>query len=169
MTSGCRTFWSKVVFTFRSKLEHKVPPPVVAVVIAGIMWGVSTFGSPLPFSPEVTKTLVPLLVIIGVSFDLLGLLAFRQSKTTINPMSPDKTSALVTGGIYRLTRNPMYVGLVLFLTAWAIQLSMLWPFIGPVLFVIYINRFQIAPEERVMDSKFGNDYSDYKNKVRRWL
>jgi protein-S-isoprenylcysteine O-methyltransferase Ste14 len=90
-------------------------------------------------------------------------------KTTINPMSPNKTSALVTGGIYRLSRNPMYVGLFLFLMAWAIQLSMLWPFIGPVLFVIYINRFQITPEERVMESKFGDEYSVYKNKVRRWL
>jgi protein-S-isoprenylcysteine O-methyltransferase Ste14 len=76
---------------------------------------------------------------------------------------------LVTGGIYRLSRNPMYVGLVLFLMAWAIQLSMLWPYIGPVFFIIYINRFQIAPEERVMENKFGVEYSAYKNKVRRWL
>jgi protein-S-isoprenylcysteine O-methyltransferase Ste14 len=63
----------------------------------------------------------------------------------------------------------MYVGFVLFLMAWAIQLSVLWPFIGPVLFIVYMNRFQIAPEERVMESKFGDEYSVYKNKVRRWL
>jgi protein-S-isoprenylcysteine O-methyltransferase Ste14 len=154
---------------FELKLNHKVPPPVVAALIAGTMWGMSAYEPALPLSPEVTQVLVLLLVIVGVSFDLCGLLAFRQSKTTINPMSPDKTSALVTGGIYRITRNPMYVGLFLFLTAWAIQLSMVLPFIGPVLFVIYINRFQIAPEERVMESKFGDKYSDYKNKVRRWL
>jgi protein-S-isoprenylcysteine O-methyltransferase Ste14 len=154
---------------FELKLNHKLPPPVVAVIIAGTMWGMSAYEPTLPFPPDVTQILALLLVIVGVSFDTCGLLAFRHSKTTINPMSPDKTSALVTGGIYRFTRNPMYVGLFLFLTAWAIQLSMLWPIIGPVLFVIYINRFQIAPEERVMESKFGYVYSNYRNKVRRWL
>ncbi len=154
---------------FKLKLDHKVPPPAVAALIAGTTWGMPAYEPVLPLSPEITQALVLLLVIVGVSFDLFGLLAFRQSKTTINPMSPDKTAALVTGGIYRFSRNPMYVGLVLLLTAWAIQLSMLWAFIGPVLFVIYINRFQIAPEERVMEAKFGDEYLVYKNKVRRWL
>ncbi|MFT5549098.1 MAG: protein-S-isoprenylcysteine O-methyltransferase Ste14 [Gammaproteobacteria bacterium] len=154
---------------FQLKLDNKVPPPVVATLIAVTMWGLSAYEPALFLSAKTTETLVLLLVIVGVSFDVCGLLAFRQSKTTINPMSPDKTTALVTGGIYRLSRNPMYVGLALFLTAWAIQLSMLWPFIGPVLFVIYINRFQIAPEERVMEAKFGDEYLVYKNKVRRWL
>jgi len=154
---------------FQLKLDNKVPPPVVATLIAVLMWGLSAYEPALHLSAKMTETLVLLLVIVGVSFDVCGLLAFRQSKTTINPMSPDRTTALVTGGIYRLSRNPMYVGLVLFLTAWAIQLSMLWPFIGPVLFVIYINRFQIAPEERVMEAKFADEYSVYMNKVRRWL
>jgi protein-S-isoprenylcysteine O-methyltransferase Ste14 len=157
------------VSIFELNLDNKVPPPVVATLVAATMWGISTYEPALSLSAEMTETLVLLLVIIGVLFDVCGLLAFRQSKTTINPMSPDKASALVTGGIYRFSRNPMYVGLVLFLTAWAIQLSMLWPFIGPVLFVIYINRFQIAPEERIMESKFRDEYSVYKNRVRRWL
>jgi protein-S-isoprenylcysteine O-methyltransferase Ste14 len=154
---------------FKLKLDTKVPPPVVATIIAVAMWGLSAYEPVLTLTAEMTETLILLLVIIGVSFDVCGLLAFRQSKTTINPMNPNKTTALVTSGIYRFSRNPMYVGLVLFLTAWAIQLSMLWPFIGPVLFVIYINRFQIKPEEREMESKFEDEYSVYKNKVRRWL
>jgi protein-S-isoprenylcysteine O-methyltransferase Ste14 len=157
------------VSNLESKLTHKVPPPIVAVFISATMWGMSAYEPTLPFPPDSTQTLVLLMVIAGVSFDTLGLLAFRKSKTTLNPMTPDKTSALVTSGIYRITRNPMYVGLVLFLIAWATQLSMLWPFIGPMFFVIYINRFQIAAEERVMQSKFGDEYSAYKNKVRRWL
>jgi protein-S-isoprenylcysteine O-methyltransferase Ste14 len=154
---------------FELKLDNKVPPPAVALLIAATMWHLSAYEPALSLSAEMSEILVLFLVIVGVSFDVCGLLAFRQLKTTINPMSPNKTSALVTGGIYRLSRNPMYVGLFLFLMAWAIQLSMLWPFIGPVLFVIYINRFQITPEERVMESKFGDEYSVYKNKVRRWL
>jgi protein-S-isoprenylcysteine O-methyltransferase Ste14 len=154
---------------FELKLDNKVPPPAVALLVAAMMWHLSTYEPALSLSAEMSEILILFLVIVGVSFDVCGLLAFRQLKTTINPMSPNKTSALVTGGIYRLSRNPMYVGLFLFLMAWAIQLSMLWPFIGPVLFVIYITRFQITPEERVMESKFGDEYSIYKNKVRRWL
>ena len=154
---------------FELKLDNKVPPPAVALIIAAMMWHLSAYEPALSLLAEMSEILILFLVIVGVSFDVCGLLAFRQLKTTINPMSPNKTSALVTGGIYRLSRNPMYVGLFLFLMAWAIQLSMLWPFIGPVLFVIYITRFQIIPEERVMESKFGDEYSIYKNKVRRWL
>jgi protein-S-isoprenylcysteine O-methyltransferase Ste14 len=154
---------------FELKLDNKVPPPAVALLVAAMMWHLSTYEPALSLSAEMSEILILFLVIVGVSFDVCGLLAFRQLKTTINPMSPNKTSALVTGGIYRLSRNPMYVGLFLFLMAWAIQLSMLWPFIGPILFVIYITRFQITPEERVMESKFGDEYSIYKNKVRRWL
>ena len=154
---------------FELKLDNKVPPPAVALIIAAMMWHLSAYEPALSLSAEMSEILILFLVIVGVSFDVCGLLAFRQLKTTINPMSPNKTSTLVTGGIYRLSRNPMYVGLFLFLMAWAIQLSMLWPFIGPVLFVIYITRFQITPEERVMESKFGDEYSIYKNKVRRWL
>ncbi len=154
---------------FELKLYNKVPPPAVALSIAAMMWNLSAYEPALSLLAEMSEILILFLVIVGVSFDVCGLLAFRQLKTTINPMSPNKTSALVTGGIYRLSRNPMYVGLFLFLMAWAIQLSMLWPFIGPVLFVIYITRFQITPEERVMESKFGDEYSIYKNKVRRWL
>jgi len=84
-------------------------------------------------------------------------------------MKPGKASALVTAGIYKLTRNPMYLGLVLLLCAWAFYLAAIWPFVGPVLFIAYINRFQIGPEERIMGAKFGGDYADYVSRVRRWI
>ena len=150
-------------------LEHKIPPPVVAVLIATAMWAISSLQPALPLPPALRQFLTAALAIVGVSFDLLGLFAFLRSRTTINPMKPDKASTLVTGGVYRLTRNPMYVGLALLLTAWAVHLSMLWPFIGPVLFVLYMNRFQIGPEERIMSGKFGDEYAAYVARVRRWL
>jgi protein-S-isoprenylcysteine O-methyltransferase Ste14 len=150
-------------------LEHKIPPPIVAAIIATAMWGISSLEPALPLAPAMRQFLAATLAIVGVSFDLLGLLAFRRSRTTINPMKPSKASALVTGGIYRVTRNPMYVGLALLLSAWAMHLSMLWPFLGPALFVIYMNRFQIGPEERVMRGKFGEQYAAYAARVRRWL
>jgi protein-S-isoprenylcysteine O-methyltransferase Ste14 len=150
-------------------LELKIPPPVVAILIATAMWGVSSHQPSLSLVPALRPFLAAALAIIGVTFDLLGLLAFRRSRTTINPMKPGKASALVTGGVYRVTRNPMYVGLALLLTAWAVHLSMLSAFVGPVLFIIYMNRFQIGPEERVMRSKFGEVYAAYAARVRRWL
>jgi protein-S-isoprenylcysteine O-methyltransferase Ste14 len=150
-------------------LELKIPPPVVALLVAAVMWGLSLQEPSLPLAPTVRQFLVAAIAISGVTFDLLGLLAFRRSRTTVNPMKPSKTSVLVTGGIFRFTRNPMYLGLAFLLAAWAVHLSMLWPFVGPVLFVIYIDRFQIGPEERVMESKFGDEYARYSGRVRRWL
>ena len=150
-------------------LEHKIPPPVVALVIMAMMWGLSAFQPTLPLPPEVRLFSIIALVIAAVMFAFLGIRAFRRSQTTTDPLNPDKASALVTEGIFRFSRNPMYVGLALLVSAWAIYLSVLWCFIGPILFILYINRFQIAPEERAMKSKFGDEYIAYTERVRRWL
>jgi protein-S-isoprenylcysteine O-methyltransferase Ste14 len=150
-------------------LEHRIPPPVVAALIATAMWGASTLPPSLPLAPVVRQLAVAALAVAGVGFDLLGLLVFFRAKTTPNPLHPGKASALVTAGIYRVSRNPMYLGLALVLTAWAVHLSSLWPFLGPALFVLYMNRFQIAPEERVLGDMFGEEYAAYAARVRRWL
>lgn len=150
-------------------LEHRIPPPLVAALVAAAMWGLASQPPALPLDPALRRPLAAALAVAGVGFDLLGLWAFLRARTTINPMTPGKASALVTGGIYRLTRNPMYVGLAFLLAAWAVHLSMLWPLAGPVLFVLYMNRFQIGPEERVMRAKFGDQYAAYAARVRRWL
>jgi protein-S-isoprenylcysteine O-methyltransferase Ste14 len=105
----------------------------------------------------------------GGCISLAGVVSFRRAKTTVNPLKPEKASSLVTGGIYKVTRNPMYLGLVLVLLAWAVFLSSAWALAGPVAFVLYMNRFQIEPEERVMGTMFGDNYSEYKARVRRWL
>jgi protein-S-isoprenylcysteine O-methyltransferase Ste14 len=158
-----------IVATSMRALEHRIPPPVVAVLIAIAMWSVSALGPSLPLLPIIRHLAVAGLAVAGFTFDLLGVIAFRRSKTTINPLQPAKASTLITAGVYKFTRNPMYVGLALILTAWAFHLSSLWPFLGPVLFVLYINRFQIAPEERLLGAKFGEEYAAYAARVRRWL
>lgn len=129
----------------------------------------SALGPQLAIASGPRYAAVAILVLAGVAFDLLGLVAFRASRTTINPLKPERASALVTGGVYRLTRNPMYVGMGLLLLALAVYLSALLPFAGPVLFVLYITRFQIQPEERVLSGIFGEAYSTYAARVRRWL
>lgn len=137
--------------------------------MAIVMWLVAPYGPALGLGGAPRYAAAIVLAAIGVMFDLLGLLAFRASRTTINPMRPERTAVLVTGGVYRISRNPMYVGMLFLLLGWATYLSALLPFLGPIIFVLYITRFQIRPEERVLSQLFGEQYSHYLARVRRWL
>ena len=150
-------------------LELKIPPPAVAALIAAAMWGISLI-TPLLDVPLFTRVSAAIvLALTGGGFSLAGVISFRRAKTTVNPMKPETTTSLVSSGIYSVTRNPMYVGLLLVLLAWAIYLSSAWALLGPIGFVVYISRFQIAPEERVLSTLFGSEYTAYQSKVRRWL
>ena len=150
-------------------LELKVPPPVVALLIGGLMWAISLVGYALSVTAPVRVALTVVAAVIGGIFSLAGVLAFRRARTTVNPMKPETASALVTDGIYRCTRNPMYVGLLFFLVAGAIYLLTPLALLGPLLFMLYITRFQILPEEKVLVAMFGSSFADYQTKVRRWL
>lgn len=150
-------------------LDHRIPPPAVGALVAAAMWACASLGPQLSLAPALRYALMGVLVAAGLAFDLLGLLAFRASRTTINPLKPARASVLVTGGVYRITRNPMYVGMGLLLLAWAVHLSALLPFAGPVAYVLYITRFQIRPEEKVLAQIFGDAYAAYAARVRRWL
>jgi len=121
----------------------------------------------LPTVPRVSAALA--IALAGGGLDLAGAISFRAVRTTINPMKPAASSSLVTSGIYRVTRNPMYLGLLLILVAWATFLSSAWALLGPAAFVLYMNRFQIAPEERMLSALFGAEYTAYQSGVRRWL
>jgi protein-S-isoprenylcysteine O-methyltransferase Ste14 len=109
------------------------------------------------------------IALVGIGFSAAGVLAFRRARTTVNPTTPEKATALVSSGAYRITRNPMYVGLAWVLVAWAVFLSSGWALLGVVAFVLYIGRFQIAPEERALAQLFGSEYAAYRARVRRWL
>ncbi len=150
-------------------LEHKIPPPVVAALVALAMWLVAPLGPRLALGASTSLVLATSLFAVALAFDLAGLLAFRASRTTTNPLTPERASKLVTGGVYRVTRNPMYVGLCFILLAWAVYLSALLPFLGPLVYILYITRFQIVPEERVLRQLFGEQYIQYTARVRRWL
>lgn len=149
-------------------LELKIPPPVVGLLVASAMWGVAR-ALPAVLAVKDPEFAAAIVALIGVSFDIAGIVSFYLAKTTINPLRPHKTTALVSTGIYRVTRNPMYVGLLFLLIAWAIYLSSAWALFGPLAFVLYMNRFQIGPEEKVLAALFGDEFTEYKKKVRRWL
>lgn len=150
-------------------LENKVPPPVVALMFGLAMWGLSIGIPGIEIAMPIRMITAIVASIVGIGFCLLGVLSFRRAKTTVNPLKPETASSLVSSGIYRVSRNPMYVGFALFLTAWAIYLASPWSLIGVLGFVLYMNRFQIVPEERAMAVLFGEAFVIYKSKVRRWL
>jgi len=150
-------------------LELKVPPPVVAALVGASMWVMSKLA-PAIAEPEFIRTVTALAVALaGAALTLAGVLSFRQARTTVNPMKPEATTLLVRSGVYSVSRNPMYLGLLVVLLAWAAFLSSAWAMLGPLAYVLYISRFQIAPEERILSAKFGASYAEYKSRVRQWL
>jgi protein-S-isoprenylcysteine O-methyltransferase Ste14 len=151
-----------------NRLELKVPPPVVALCLALLMWFAPSLGQPeVPLQVRVGVALV--LVLIGLSISISGMVAFRRARTTISPVKASAASSLVTTGVYRFTRNPMYLGLLLTLLAWAAFLFNPVALLFVPIFVLYINRFQIKPEERTLSALFGGEYGAYQERVRRWL
>lgn len=150
-------------------LDLRIPPPVVALLAAGAMWGIARFAPLVDLPQSLRLGAAIACAVVGVVVDVAGIVSFRRAGTTVNPMHPKKTTALVCSGIYGFTRNPMYVASVFFLVAWAAYLSSAWALLGPVAFVLYMNRFQISPEERILEQLFGASYADYRSRVRRWL
>jgi protein-S-isoprenylcysteine O-methyltransferase Ste14 len=150
-------------------LELKVPPPVVAGTLAFVMWRLAVAAPAWAVDVPGRVPVAIAFVLAGLLIDASGLVAFLKAKTTINPLKPGATSALVTRGIYRYTRNPMYLGLLCLLTGWGVHLAHPAALVCVPAFVLYISRFQIAPEERALAAKFGAEYDRYRSLVRRWL
>jgi len=171
--ASCR--WSRLNSNVRPhtgapmSLELRIPPPVVALLVAAAMWLASAWGPGLELTTSIRITLTIIIAMPGVLFSLAGMISFRRAQTTMNPMSPERASALVSSGIYAITRNPMYVGLLLDLLSWAVFLSSPLALAGPLAYFFYIQRFQIQPEERILARMFGAEYAEYQSKVRRWL
>ena len=163
-------------------LELKIPPPVVALACALLAWRLSVApqrgASAWRLSVALPAWTLPWpgrhwlaggLVAIGLALDLSALSAFLRARTTINPLAPARTSSIVRGGAYRFTRNPMYLGLACSLSGLAAWLAHPLALAGPVLFVAWVTRFQIVPEERALRAAFGAPYADYLRRVRRGL
>jgi len=150
-------------------LEARIPPPVIGVVVAALMWALSRMGPvfDIPWAIRVLAAVV--FALLGGTICVAGVVSFARAKTTVNPLKPETATALVASGVYRWTRNPMYLGFLMVLLGWTVFLASPWGVLGPVIFVFYMNRFQIAPEERALEQLFGSSYVAYRSKVRRWL
>jgi protein-S-isoprenylcysteine O-methyltransferase Ste14 len=150
-------------------LETRVPPPVVMLIAALLIWGLRrTFPEMGVFIPG-RRAIYWTLLALGLLVAVAGIVSFRRARTTVNPMKPDTASSLVTSGIYRFTRNPMYVGDALILLAVVVFFSNPLGLAGVVLFVAWMNLLQIPAEERALRARFGEAYDAYRARVRRWL
>ena len=150
-------------------LELKIPPVAVVLLVASLMWLASwampAFGFEFPARAFLSATVA----VAGLIISGFGIASFRQARTTVNPLKPESASSLVVSGIYRLTRNPMYLGFLLVLLGWALFLSNALALLFLPLFIFYMNRFQIEPEEKALHSLFGQQFVAYASQVRRWL
>lgn len=153
--------------------EHRIPPPVIDLACAGGMWALAR-GFPgaqiwpraaYPFGVGAALGLA----LAGSVLALAGVWEFRRARTTVNPLAPRRASALVQTGVFAITRNPMYLGMLLVQIGWATYLGNAAALCVLPLFVLLINRLQIQAEERILRERFGAHYTRYAKRVRRWV
>lgn len=152
-----------------ARLELRIPPDLVALAVAGLMW-LASVAIPWPGGARVRWIpAAAVLLVAGTALIVAARVAFARIGTTFSPVAPQHSRRLVTTGVYRFTRNPMYLGTLLVLLAFAAWLAHPWAAVATLSYVAYIDRFQIRPEERVLRARFGSEYADYVRTVRRWI
>lgn len=152
-----------------ARLERRVPPLAVTVLLAGLMSVLAVQWPAMVFAVPGHRALAVATMAAGLAVALAGVVAFRRAGTSVDPMNVRKAATLVTAGIYRVTRNPMYLGFLLVLLGVALWWAHAVAALAVPLFVLYMNRFQIEPEERWLRERYGVDFEDYCKRVRRWL
>ena len=149
-------------------LELKVPPVAVALIHGVGMWVLSGSGDSAVGLTTPLGLAAGSLVLLGAMLATTAVLQFRSYKTTVDPREPAASSAIVTTGVYRFSRNPMYLAFGLILAGWSLYLAEPQTLLLIPVFVLYITRFQIRPEERLLEERFGSEYAEYSSQVRRW-
>ena len=152
-----------------SHLELKVPPDVVWVLVAGLMWLASVRTPRLGLPSPLRIGIAVALTVVGVWAMVSARVLLERANTTWRPMTPGQATSLVTSGVYSLSRNPIYLGMLLVMLGWAVALASLAALALSSVFVLYLDRFQIGPEERALSAILGQEYLDYLARVRRWV
>lgn len=152
-------------------LACRIPPPLL-VLLCG--WGMAQAAQrwpqwPLPLPDAAALGLMGILLLLAVVLESSAVRAFVQRRTTLSPLQPQRSSQLVVSGFYRISRNPMYLGMLCLLWAWGLWLGQLAPLAGPLLWMQWMTWLQIMPEERALQARFGEAYDAYRARVRRWL
>lgn len=152
-----------------SRLELRIAPDVVWLLTAALMWLLSTLTRDITIHVALRIVLATLCFSVGIALIVRVRVELDRAHTTWHPTEPERSTSLVTSGPFRLSRNPMYLGMWLVLVGWAAVLANLLALAATILFVLYLTRFQIVPEERALSATLGNEYREYASRVRRWL
>lgn len=150
-------------------MKLKIPPVVVTIIAVLLMWLIAKQHLQFDISPNIPLLITIHFGLFAIIIGLMGVVQFSKNKTTVNPHKPENSSTLVTDGIYKYTRNPMYVALSIGLIAFGFYLNSLLSLVVLPLFIWFMNTNQIKPEEKMLTQIFGDDYRDYQQKVRRWI
>lgn len=150
-------------------LMLKIPPLLLVAIFAVVMFITTMFAGGAIELTLYRKVGIAITLILACYFSLAGVLAFKKAQTTVNPMSPETSAKLVDTGVYRISRNPMYVGFVMCLISFSTYLGHTFLFLFIPAFMLYMNKFQISAEEQALTKLFGENYTQYLGRVRRWL
>ncbi len=150
-------------------LETRFPPVALALTVAFLMWIAARALPQLDFLLPLRGLIAVSCGVFGAVIGIAGVLEFRRAQTTVNPLRPHAAGSLVVTGIFSLTRNPMYLGLALGLLGWSLWLGNYAAVALLPVFVAYLSRFQIFPEEQVLERHFGMEFTEYRSRVRRWI
>ncbi|WP_421805553.1 methyltransferase family protein [Flagellimonas sp.] len=150
-------------------MQLKVPPALVMLIFGGLMYVLDRFLPVGEFDFFGRRLLMLFLFGLGLVVILISVIQFFINKTTTDPLHLDKSRKLVTNGIYNFTRNPMYLGMLLFLLAFGLKLGNAFNTLVAAGFVSYLNHFQIKPEEEALKKQFGQEYTIYCKLTRRWF
>ena len=148
-------------------MNNKIPPPIVTLICGITIYFSKTFFN--QFFSYNNNTISLSLMILGLTIFVSAVKSFRIQKTTVNPLDPKQASSLVTSGIFKFSRNPMYLGMLIILLSIAFKFNLIGGMIISIFFYIFITKFQIIPEEAAMDELFGNEFIDYCKKTKRWI
>ena len=149
------------------KMNNKIPPPIVALICGlGIYLSRSLFPT---FNHASIGIISAIFLSLGIMTLIVAVLFFIKQKTTLSPLQPEKASSLVVSGVFKHSRNPMYLGLSLILLSVAIQFNFVGGILIVFMFIAFITKFQIIPEEIAMEKLFGEEFSRYKKRTRRWI
>lgn len=150
-------------------LELKTPPAALFLIFGGLMWIISSYIPAFSYKFPGQKWLGTGIFTTGVIIGLTAVAQFWKARTTVHPHKPEHASKVVKSGLYQRSRNPMYLGLLLVLIGWGVYLGNPLNIFCLAGFILYMNRFQIIPEEKVLSKKFGDKFLNYKKSVRRWI
>ena len=148
-------------------MNNRIPPPIVTIICGiTIYYSKSFFNQFFSYSNNIISLF---LLILGLLVFLSAVKSFRIQKTTVNPLEPKQASSLVTSGVFKFSRNPMYLGMLIILLSLSFKFNLIGGMTISLFFYIFITKFQIIPEEAAMNELFGNEFIDYSKKTRRWI